>query len=182
MRLFAAVPLPGAVREALAAAQAPLREAGWPVRWVAPESLHLTLRFFGEVEPGLAEPLGDALASAAAGTGPLPLSPLGIEAWPVGRRARLLWLALDPVPALELLVHRLESAVANLAVAPSEAAFRPHVTLGRLAHGERLPGDAAARVGRLAVPEAFLATEVVLYESRLQGGPPRYLARRSVTL
>ncbi|MEX0758478.1 MAG: hypothetical protein WD100_02755 [Tistlia sp.] len=46
MRLFIALSLPAEVRERLA-----LLGHGLPsVRWVAPESLHLSLRFLGELE------------------------------------------------------------------------------------------------------------------------------------
>ena len=61
MRLFVALTLPEEIREALAAL-----ENGLPgVRWVPEENLHLTLRFIGEVDGGLAHDIDEGLVLLA---------------------------------------------------------------------------------------------------------------------
>jgi 2'-5' RNA ligase len=182
MRLFAALPLPAPVVDALAAQASAWRDTGWPVRWVAPASLHVTLRFFGEVPPIAETPLRDMLDGAARGTGLLVLEPVAFRAVPPGRRARLLWLELAAEPALELLAHRVERGAAALGFEPARETFRPHVTLARVRQGERLPAAAARHVEAAAVPPAFDAGELVLYESRLGAGAPRYVRRHASPL
>ena len=70
MRLFAAVPVPEPAREQILKLLAKLREAGWPVRWVHDEGLHMTLKFFGEVAPERLDVIAEALRFAADGAEP----------------------------------------------------------------------------------------------------------------
>jgi len=51
IRAFLALPLSEAQRGEIAGKLAPLLGARDPVRWVGPENLHVTLRFFGDVGP-----------------------------------------------------------------------------------------------------------------------------------
>lgn len=182
MRLFVALPVPDRERDALAGLLAGWRPLDWPVRWVRRESIHLTLRFLGEL-PGESLPgLCTALDASAADTGRVELVPRGVEFYP-SRRPRVLWVALEPVPALELLAHRVERALEHLpGVRPVDGPFRPHITLGRVARDGRVPAEVHRRVAGAALPGAFLAERLVLYESELDGGAPRYLERHVVEL
>ncbi len=62
MRLFLALSLPAPLRDRLAALCTGVPGA----RWVAPENLHLTLRFIGEVDGSQARDLDTALAQVRA--------------------------------------------------------------------------------------------------------------------
>lgn len=177
MRLFAALPLPRSTIDTIGALQAEWHEAGWPVRWVAPASLHVTVRFFGEVTPELADRLAGMLDEAAHDTGMLVLAPTALRPFPGGARARLLWLELGAEPALELLAHRVEQGCAALGLRPARETFRPHVTLARVTRDARLPSEAVARISAAPLPEAFGVGELQLMESHLSSGPPRYVVR-----
>lgn len=179
MRLFAALPLPPATAKAIAQVQESLRDTNWPVRWVAPESLHVTLQFLGNVDEALAAPLAQALDRAGAGEHPIPLGVRAIEAVPNPRRCRILWVGLDAPPALEFLADRFARECLQLGIAGDEQAFRPHVTFGRMKDGGRLPEGALRRLEGLTLPEPFVADSLVLYESELGGGPARYVARHT---
>jgi 2'-5' RNA ligase len=182
MRLFAALPLPAPVVDAIVATQAGWRDAGWPVRWVEAGSLHVTVRFFGEVAPEREPSVRAMLDEAARGTGLLVLSPVAMRVVPAGRRARLVWLELAPEPALELLVHRVERGAAALGFEPAHETVRPHVTLARVRTGERLPAEAARRVAAGGLPGSFTADGLVLFESRLGAGAPSYVRRHASAL
>ena len=67
MRLFIAVNLPDALRQELWAAAAALRRGDFPVKWVAADALHLTLKFLGEVAPEREPELLAGMARAAGG-------------------------------------------------------------------------------------------------------------------
>ena len=58
MRLFIGIPLPQEVRERLAGLSGGLPGA----KWIAPDNLHLTLRFLGEVDGAQATDLDAALS------------------------------------------------------------------------------------------------------------------------
>jgi 2'-5' RNA ligase len=182
MRLFAAVPVPPAAAAELGTLVDALAAEGWPVRWVRPESLHLTLKFYGEVAPDAADALAAALAASADGTPGLDLAVSGIETLPPGRRARVVVGAIDAPPALELLQDRLERASAALGFAPEGRPFRPHVTLGRVRQGAALPPAARERCAAVAPAIGFWADEVALVESVLAPGGSRYSTRHRVPL
>ena len=177
MRLFAALPLPEDTLEALVALQSGWRTAGWPLRWVAPAALHVTLRFFGEVDPPLDTALAGMLDAAAHETGLVVLEPVAVRPFPRGARTRLVWLELSAEPALELLAHRVEQGAMALGLTPARETFRPHVTLARVERDARLPREAAPRISAAELPGAFGVGEVRLLESHLGGGPPRYEVR-----
>jgi 2'-5' RNA ligase len=146
VRLFVALNLPDAVRDAAHAAAEPLRAAAPRLAWVAAAKLHLTVKFLGERPESEVEPLAAALAAAARRHGPVAFEVAGVGAFPSLRRPRVLWLGVEAGPKLELLHHDVETACAGLGFPLEGRAFRPHVTLGRVpprAH----PFDATALAG-----------------------------------
>lgn len=177
MRLFAALPIPDPARGEISRLLAGLRRAEWPVRWVHDEGLHLTLKFFGEVAPNRLEVIEEAVRAAATDTSPLPLALGELGAFPSDQRPRVLWLGLEAPPALELMQDRLERRAEAIGFPPEGAPFHPHVTLGRVREGQRLPPGALQGVSGEYEAVSFVAAEVVLYESVLGRGGPRYEPR-----
>jgi len=135
------------VREALGAAIERLRGTARGVAWVAPENLHLTLKFLGSVdETGLAA-LTSALTSAVTGLAAFDAEVRGLGAFPTPTRPRVVWAGIAAgAPALVDVAGRVEAALAALGFPPDERPFSPHVTLGRV----RQPGRAPALAGALA--------------------------------
>jgi len=182
MRLFAALPLPEAPRARLADAVASLERLHWPVKWVGRDHYHLTLKFFGEVEPGRVDAIAGMLSEAARILPALDLSLDGLGAFPTPQRARVLWAGLVGPPDLELLQDRVERGSEALGFPLEGKAFRPHVTLGRVRERERLPAGAADRLEAARVAGSFLADAVVLFESILTPRGPQYSARHKIGL
>ena len=176
MRLFVALTPPPDVQESIWRAFAPLRARTYPVRWLPPEGIHVTLKFLGDVEaertPELVRALGDAVGGARTVT----LVVNGAGAFPDAQRPRVFWAGIEPDPALELLADRIERVFGPLGFPTEARAFRPHLTLGRAARNAR-PRDFA---GMAAVLEALLveASAVVdgveLMNSVLRPGGPGY--------
>ena len=65
MRLFIAVNIPPAVRDAIYGDAEPLRAATNAVRWVSPSALHVTLKFLGEQNEARVALLREAIESVA---------------------------------------------------------------------------------------------------------------------
>jgi 2'-5' RNA ligase len=180
-RLFAGIPVPEPARTELAAVLDGLAGRGWPVRWVRPEGLHLTLKFFGTVADDVADGLAGALAAAAAGTGPIPMTTTTLGAFPAGRPARVLWIGLDSPGSLELLQDAVERACVPLGFEVEGRPFHPHITLGRVTEGQHLPAGAIAGLPPVgAIP--FLADRVVLFQSHPGRGGSVYTPRHSFGL
>jgi 2'-5' RNA ligase len=137
MRLFVAVNLPVALRNAVWNSTTPLRSSGLPVKWVGMDALHVTLKFLSEVESERRGHVEEALASAASGTAQFVLPLSGFGAFPNPRRARVVWLGCEAVGELELLQHRVEQRMNEIGFPLEGRTFHPHITLGRVRRGVR---------------------------------------------
>jgi 2'-5' RNA ligase len=98
-------------------------------------------------------------------------------AFPSLRRARVIRLEVQADAQLELLQDRIERASGEIGYPPEGRPFFPHVTLGRVREGERLPREAAAVLDRTQLDFPFLADRVVLFESRQSPPGPVYTER-----
>ena len=177
MRLFAAVPVPEPAREQILTLLGKLREAGWPVRWVHDEGLHMTLKFFGEVAPERLDVIAEALRFAAHGAGALALELGELGAFPSRNRPRVLWVGVQAPAGLELLQDRIERGCEAIGFPPEGAPFQPHITLGRVREGQRLPTAGLEDHAEGFERVAFVARQLVLYESMLTTTGLRYESR-----
>ena len=173
MRLFVALNLPDMARQALWRAAAPLRELGLPARWIRAEGLHLTLKFLGEVSPGQEAELIGALGRSAAGgpePRPIALTLHDFGAFPDVRRPRVVWVGIEPEPALELLQHRVEQEFAPLGFPTEARPFRPHLTLARAERDARPQGfrPLAGAIEQLHFDQTVTVETLDLMESNLQ--------------
>lgn len=140
-RLFLAVPLPEDVKALIGQEIASLQAEGWPVRWVRPETAHLTLHFLGEVERERAELVRLALPGVVAAHEPFTLRTAALGVFPNFRRPRVLWLGLHgQVHRLETLQRDLGETLRTLGFVDTSEPYHPHITLGRVRNddGERV--------------------------------------------
>ncbi|HEY3400923.1 MAG TPA: RNA 2',3'-cyclic phosphodiesterase [Geothrix sp.] len=160
LRLFFGLPLSADLRDALARWQ----QTQAATRWSRPDGLHVTLAFLGE-RPADTLPGLETLASAvAARHRAFALHTATLGGFPRNERTRILWLGLEPSPALNALVQDLRGTLAAAGEAFDPKPFRSHITLARL----RQPRALAAFTG--PAPAAFAADSFALFESRGQGG------------
>ncbi len=132
MRLFIALNLPEEERERIHAAAKPLRDGGFPVRWLEPHRFHLTLKFLGEVRSEMLPTVERVVERIAGSTASFEVEVAGFGAFPTIRRPRVLWVGVTPIPALRCLKQDLEWALANHGFERETRAFHPHITLGRV--------------------------------------------------
>jgi 2'-5' RNA ligase len=131
MRLFIALQLPNAVIAELAAVQERLRHAAQPVRWVEPQSIHLTLQFLGETPAEHVPALLAALHAIPPTALALQLGHLG--AFPNLRASRVLWVGIaGDTTGLKELHAAVVRATAPLGFVAEARPFNPHLTLGRV--------------------------------------------------
>jgi RNA 2',3'-cyclic 3'-phosphodiesterase len=147
MRTFVAWNPDDSVRRSLAGALGELVAAEWPVRWVDPADLHLTLCFLGEVPAAQIDAVSAALHGVVAGRPPFELRLGGFGAFPSMRRPRVLWVGVEPAPALLALQRELSSELRGVGSAREEPIFTPHITVARLRRDARPPSgvEAASR-------------------------------------
>jgi len=136
MRLFIALNLPKAEQDRIYRATEPLREMGLPVQWLDSESNHLTLKILGNVRSEQVAVVEKVLDRVAGETGAFSLTVKGFGAFPTIRRPQVLWVGIDPIPALRCLKQDLEWGLANHGFKRETRAFHPHITLGSAGESE----------------------------------------------
>ncbi len=176
MRLFVAVNLPQEERVRLEQEVRALRAARLPVRWVAGDALHLTLKFLGEVPDAGVGAIERALTEVAGEFPPFRLELQGLGAFPNLRSPRVVWVGVQAPPELGRLAGALEEAMAGLGYPRENRPFSPHLTLGR---AERDAGAGAFRalaglVERFTFRAAVEAQSADLMRSHLSPRGARY--------
>jgi RNA 2',3'-cyclic 3'-phosphodiesterase len=185
VRCFVALELEAVARGHVAAAQSVLHEAcdvlGWKVRWVAPEHMHITLKFLGDLEPAAVHDIAamlDAYSSHAAI--PAHLGPLG---WFLARGLpKVLWLGVnDADAALPDLAAAIDAGCVALGHSPEARPFHAHITLGRVRRAHPPLSALHQTFPTLGIHTTTLQ-RLTLFESQLGPGGPTYHARASIYL
>jgi 2'-5' RNA ligase len=101
--------------------------------WTPQASMHVTLKFMGELRVGAVEPIAEGLRALVEGKPAPPPSALKLAAFPNAAKARIVVVELeDAGGALAGLAERVEKIASKHGVPKEDRAFRPHVTLARL--------------------------------------------------
>jgi 2'-5' RNA ligase len=169
MRLFVAIALPSETLQMLQALGRELQQIDAEVRWVRPESMHLTLEFIGEVDEGRVAELAGALERSASTHSSFELRAAGLGAFPERGAPRVVWFGIaDPEGRLERLQADVARACASVGLHPEERAFHPHLTLGRVQGKRNLrPLADRIRIGS-ASASSFPVSRINLYQSTLR--------------
>lgn len=131
-RVFLAIDLPDDVKESVIAVQKKLTYVLQGVRWVRPEGIHLTLKFFGNIYENDISRISVIVARASQNAEVLTLKSGKIGAFPNPERPRVLWLGLTgDVEKLSALQNVIEKDLEVSGYKREGRKFRPHLTLGR---------------------------------------------------
>ncbi len=172
MRLFLAVDLPDQVRHELAVVQNALKPLTDSARWVSPDSIHITLKFLGEVPEKLVDEIDTALAGLS--WIPFTVTVHGVGFFPGNRSPRVFWAGME-APTMQGLAEELDSRMERLGFDKEKRAFRPHITLAR-ARDTRI--DSALVTAASQYEEhafgSFTADRVFLFKSTLKSSGSVY--------
>ena len=165
-RLFTGLEIPASIRDDLAL----MRGGLMPARWIDPEYYHLTLRFIGDVEPGLAHEIDLALSGIRHAPFTLTLDALDCLG---GAKPHSLVVRAQGSPALLDLQAAHERRLQRLGLPAEPRKFVPHVTLARF-NGASARGVADMLAARgLFRHRKLEVTRSVLFSARaLTGGGP----------
>jgi len=186
-RIFIAVPLAAELRGAPALIRGMLGAHAGAFRWVGRDTLHLTLRFLGEITSAQVERAIEAAGLAARGAVPFSITLAGAGAFPSFRAPRVLWVGVtEGATPLVALAGALEAALAERQFPREPRPFHPHFTVARARQDGRSP-DLGALAARLAGPDApVVGTQIVraltVVESTLHpaGAVHRELSRAEI--
>ena len=172
-RAFVALPLPEALREYLQGVQRCLSDNGVRARWVRPASMHLTLKFLGQLPLDQVAAVIETLDQVAEDCPPLQLTAAGLGGFPHLQRARVLWMGIGgDHQGLHDLQQAVDAALANLGWPPEKRPFQGHLTLARTKGRRPLEKSVGDMMTPCAPREAmaFKADRLTLFRSRLLPG------------
>jgi 2'-5' RNA ligase len=185
MRLFIAIDLDEAAREAIAVEQARLKKAigdRSPLKWVRDEQMHLTLVFLGEVPedraPRLIQTVEEPIDQPA-----FDASFEGVGMFPPHGAPRVLWIGVAAGAQKMIALQReLAGRMRQLGIALEDRPFHPHLTLARW----RESGSAdRRRIGETTKATTIARVRIdhaTLYRSRLSPSGSTYTPLARATL
>jgi 2'-5' RNA ligase len=180
MRLFVAIDVAAEIREKLRALREKMADTKADVRWVAPENMHITIKFLGEVDEGQAPEILERVVKAAAQVPAFPLEIEGVGRFPERGPTRVIISRVVSPDQRVTKLHRLiDSAIGGMGLPMDTRVLVPHLTLGRVSSNHGLN-----KLLRLLEKHdldffgSYTVEKVVLYQSLLgegENGAVRYV-------
>lgn len=176
-RLFCAFELPETLRALLKEHSQRLREAvpEAGASWSRAENVHLTLKFFGNVEQVKIPAISAAAERVVKEFSALQISVGGTGVFPKPNRPQVLWIGIQDASGTLLKLHQqLEDAFAHEGFPKEDRAFHPHLTIARI----RKAHD-AGRLARTHLDMKFdevgvTLNELILFRSELSPKGSKY--------
>ncbi|MFZ0427010.1 MAG: RNA 2',3'-cyclic phosphodiesterase [Acidobacteriota bacterium] len=181
IRAFVAIEMPEDLRHELSESIAALGRLGADVRLSRPESVHLTLKFLGDIEEHQVVPIGKALSELAGNQAAFRVRIGGLGAFPYLANPRVIWIGVDGGSPLQVVQGAVEERLAPLGFPPEKRPFQPHLTLARV----KSRHNVAALIHYVESHQAeapageFVARQLHLYQSLLRPEGAQY--RKLVT-
>ena len=177
IRAFIAIDVPQDVKNHLGSVSDALGSLDLDARLAPVSSIHLTLRFLGNVEESRVSGLGDAILRCARQVPPFPLAVRNLGAFPTRKRPRIVWAGVTGDGGLERLHRVLGLELQKLGFDRERKKFRPHLTLLRLksSRNRKRLSRFLDQEGDRTRPVPFCVRQIHLYESRLHSRGARHL-------
>lgn len=178
-RIFCAVELPSDVRMRLQEHVRKLRAEipDGAASWTRVENIHLTLKFFGDVNVDRISKISTAASHATEEFAAFKLSVGGTGVFPKPNRAQVLWIGVnDPSGKLLALQKGLEKEFASIGFEKEDRAFRPHLTIARIRRPEGARQLADAHLKTEFNPQEIKVSELIVFRSELSSKGSKYTA------
>lgn len=174
-RLFTGLELPADV-----AFDLDLMKGGiWGARWIDRESHHITLRFIGDIDDGIAREIAHELDHVAARPFPIKLKGIGLFG---GNKPHSIFVGVAESPELRRLQATHERICQMLGLPAEARKFIPHVTLARLRDPDVAAVHSFVASHNLYQSRLFDVSRFVLFSSRPTRGGGPYAVEESYAL
>ena len=178
-RMFCAFELPESLRARISQHGQRVRDAvpEAAASWSRPENIHLTVKFFGNVDQERVPAISAAASRVVKEFSPIKIVVGKTGVFPRPSRPQVLWIGVDDASGVLVnLQKQLENEFAREGFPKEDRAFRPHLTIARI----RKPHD-AARLAQTHLEARFetvelTLTELVLLRSELSSKGSKYTA------
>lgn len=119
-----------------------LMDVGRGLKPVEMESVHITLKFLGDIDDALVPRIVECMRSSATGISPFEIRVQGSGVFPSRSNAKVVWAGLEGAEPLRLMTQRLESCLEPLGFPNEDREFKAHLTMARV-KDPRASADAA---------------------------------------
>ncbi len=183
IRTFICFELPDKIKEKIADLQDDLKPFGDGVRWMRPDSIHLTLKFLGDVEEEQIPEITSAVQKASDAIPPLKIQVSGCGAFPNFRRPRVFWVGVKEESGKLLeLGSNIEMALEEIGYPKEKRDFSPHLTFGRVKSRNGIPEMTDFLKKHNFELKPFKADQVIVMQSQLRPTGAVYTPLKEVSL
>jgi len=146
------------------------------IKWVEPENMHLTLKFFGETDEVKIPFICQAMEAAVSQSKPFTLKIANTGIFGSHYDPKILWFGIEKLDKLENLARNIFSEIAKCGWDADRQNFVPHLTIGRIKELKDKPlfQKIVGKYNTIEIQEENV-TEIILYESILRREGPLYV-------
>jgi RNA 2',3'-cyclic 3'-phosphodiesterase len=145
------------------------------IKWVEPDNMHLTLKFFGETDEEQIPAINLALANAVAKSKPFSFKIANTGIFGSHYDPKVIWFGIEKQSELDSLAKNIFSELGKSGWQPDRQNFVPHLTIGRIKEIKDKPlfQQIMSKYNTLEI-QVENVVEIVLYESILLREGPVY--------
>ena len=146
------------------------------IKWVEPENMHLTLKFFGETDENQIPVIRLALEKAVTQSNPFILKIANTGIFGSRYDPRVVWFGIEQQEDLEYLVQNIFTELEKCGWEQNRQNFVPHLTIGRIKELKDKPlfQQIISKYNTVEIQEEYVS-EITLYESILRREGPLYV-------
>ncbi len=184
-RLFIGLPVDQTITERLNPVLVKLSSCKDRVKTVSPAHMHITMKFLGNTDSETTAEILQVFPEALKNHLPISYDAVGLGAFPSLQKASVLWCGIKTeTPALLSLHDDTEKAMESLGFKRDTRAFSPHITLGRIRKGRKLPPPVLQYFQKNSITPygSSLFDQIILFKSDLTPEGPHYTELLTIRL
>jgi len=178
MRTFLAIEVPQHIRKKVDSRIQEEKKKDLPIKWVAFENLHITLKFLGEIDEKKKDEITPVIVEISKQYAPFKVRLEGLGCFPGPRNPRVLWVGVtDGAETLGKVTNDLEERLSQFGF-KKEKRFHAHLTIGRI----KKPCKIDDILENNITTETFPVNAITLFKSTLKSDGPIYEELKKFTL
>jgi len=153
------------------------------IKWVEPENIHITMKFFGETPDHHIPAIHAALEKAASISVPFAFNIMNTGIFGSSYKPRVIWFGIDPPHDIVSLAESIFDELQEIGIKRDRQNYVPHLTVARIKFLDNREHFQHVithhREGHIQKEEV---SSFHLFESRLSPGGPKYTVLNSYLL
>ncbi len=183
IRTFIAISVPEEIKERISDFQRNFKKGKGFIKWVRTESMHLTLKFLGDVEEDRIASMAESVQETVGSQKPFTISLAGTGVFPHPGRPRVLWVGVEEGKEILIsLAEKIDRSCTSLGFKPEKRKFSAHLTLGRVKSAKGIDSTLSTVKTADFQGGSFQADEIVVMKSELRPEGAQYTPLHTIKL